>query len=108
MSRQSLERNTEQDKYLDAANKLRAQYGATDLQLNRHTKEFASYKYEDDIATEGDDISPKDPAIVAADVAAQIVRRSPSLDYLCSSNASPNADIPPEAQVPILGAERQR
>ncbi|RXW14976.1 hypothetical protein EST38_g10876 [Candolleomyces aberdarensis] len=72
MSRQSLERNTEQDKYLDAANKLRAQYEAADLQLSRHTKEFASYKYEDDIATEGDDVSPKDPAIVAADVAAQI------------------------------------
>ena len=65
---------SEQDKFLDAAAKLRAQYEAANLQLDRHMQDFANYKYDGEEFGEGEEIKPKDPAIVASDVAGQIVR----------------------------------
>ncbi|KAF6748117.1 hypothetical protein DFP72DRAFT_917577 [Ephemerocybe angulata] len=67
-----MEKTTEQDKFLDAAAKLRAQYEGANLQLDKHMQEFSTYKYDADEYGEGEEIQAKDPAIVASDVATQI------------------------------------
>lgn len=84
-----MERSAEQDQYLDAAAQLKAQYEAANLQLDHHMREFAKYKYDTDDFGDGDEMRPKDPAIVASDVAAQIVSLpSPQLSTTCSFLAS--------------------
>ncbi|KAG5642694.1 hypothetical protein DXG03_002322 [Asterophora parasitica] len=72
--RSSYSGTPEQEKLLKAAESLKAQSDSANLQLLRNVSDFKSWKLKanENGADDTDDLDPKDPAIVAADVAAQI------------------------------------
>ncbi|TFK25252.1 hypothetical protein FA15DRAFT_755909 [Coprinopsis marcescibilis] len=62
----------EQDPKLELAKKLNEQLEQADLRMDRHQKDFSTYRLEVDDLSDGEDQRLKDPAVVAADVAEQI------------------------------------
>jgi hypothetical protein len=74
ISRPSLEVQIEQGKAVQAAKALHARFKNVNLQLVNKVSELNSHKMDSDEELElGDDVKNKDPAIVAMDVAAQMV-----------------------------------
>lgn len=74
ISRPSLEVQIEQGKAVQAAKALHARFQNVNLQLVNKVSELNSYKMDFDEELElADDVKNKDPAIVAMDVAAQMV-----------------------------------
>jgi hypothetical protein len=65
--------HTELERSLNAAHSLRSTFQGANLQLLKNISEFSSYKFDSDDGLNSEDIEPKDPAIVASDVVAQIV-----------------------------------
>lgn len=63
----------EQSQNVQAAKKLEAQFNALDIQLVKKVQELSEHRTEDDEDINDEDGMNKDPAIVAMDVAAQIV-----------------------------------
>lgn len=74
ISRPSLEIQAEQDKLLEAAKSLKDRLEGSNLQLVTNVAEFNSHKLDSDDVMDSEETENKDPAIVAADVAAQTVR----------------------------------
>ncbi|EAU89178.1 hypothetical protein CC1G_08585 [Coprinopsis cinerea okayama7 len=70
-TRTSLEAQ-EQDKRLESAKRLQLQLEQADLRLEKHNKDFSTYRLQTDDLEDGEDLSLKDPAIVATDVSEQI------------------------------------
>ncbi|RDB30645.1 hypothetical protein Hypma_005762 [Hypsizygus marmoreus] len=62
----------EQEKTLAAAQNLSSEIEKSNLKLLQNASAFKSWKLDTDEASDSDEIEAKDPAIVAADVAAQI------------------------------------
>ena len=74
ISRPSLEVQIEQGKAVQAAKALHARFQNVNLQLVNKVSELNSYKMDSDEELEyADDVKNKDPAIVAMDMAAQMV-----------------------------------
>ena len=74
ISRPSLEVQIEQGKAVRAAKALHANFQNVNLQLVNKVSELNSYKMDSDEESDlADDVKNKDPAIVAMDVAAQMV-----------------------------------
>lgn len=74
VSRQSLEVQMEQGKAVQAAKALHAKFQNLNLQLVNKVSELNSHKMDSDEELESaDDVKNKDPAIVAMEVAAQMV-----------------------------------
>jgi len=74
ISRPSLEIQAEQEKRLEAAKSLKDKFEGANLQLVTNVAEFNSHKLDSNDGTESsEEFENKDPAIVAADVAAQTV-----------------------------------
>jgi len=66
----------EQEKALATAQHFTSRLAVADLQLLKHVTEFKTSKLDADDALDSEETEARDPAIVAADVAAQIVRLS--------------------------------
>ena len=64
----------EQEARLNAAQALHTNLGKANLDLIKHVADFHSNKFDPDDAEDTENIEPRDPAIVAADVGAQLVR----------------------------------
>lgn len=62
----------EEDVKLDAAQSLHARLDKANLHILRHIAEFNSCRFDLDEAEDTENIEPRDPAIVAADVGAQL------------------------------------
>ena len=74
ISRPSLEVQIEQGKAVQAAKALHARFQNVNLQLVNKVSELNSYKMDSDEELElADDVKNKDPAIVAMDMAAEMV-----------------------------------
>ena len=74
ISRPSLEVQIEQGKAVQAAKALHAKFQNVNLQLVNKVSELNSYKMDSDEELElADDVKNKDPAIVATEMAAQMV-----------------------------------
>lgn len=71
ISRPSLEIQAEQERRLEAAKRLKDKFEGTNLQLVTNVAEFNSHKLDSNDGTDSEEFENKDPAIVAADVAAQ-------------------------------------
>lgn len=72
-TRPSLELQVEQDRNLQAARALQSGLEKANLQLIRNVEEFNAHRLDADETVDSEDAENKDPGIVAADVAAQIV-----------------------------------
>lgn len=66
---------TEHGKAVQAAKALHTRFQNVNLQLVNNVSELNSHKMDSDEESESDDVKKKDPAIVAMDVAAQMVRQ---------------------------------
>ena len=64
----------DQEKTLATAQEFISRLAAADIQLLKHVTEFKTSKLDPDDALDSEETEARDPAIVAADVAAQIVR----------------------------------
>ena len=74
ISRPSLEVQIEQGKAVQAAKALHTRFQNVNLQFVNKVSELNSYKMDSDEELDlADDVKNKDPAIVAMDVAAQMV-----------------------------------
>ena len=74
ISRPSLEVQIEQGKAVQAAKALHTKFQNVNLQLVNKVSELNSYKMDSDEELDlADNVGHKDPAIVAMDVAAQMV-----------------------------------
>jgi hypothetical protein len=74
ISRPSLEVQIEQGKAVQAAKALHTRFQNVNLQLVNKVSELNSYKMDSDEELDlADDVRNKDPAIVAMDVATQMV-----------------------------------
>ena len=74
ISRPSLEMQIEQGKAVQAAKALHTRFQNVNLQLVNKVSELNSYKMDSDEELDlADEVKNKDPAIVAMDVAAQMV-----------------------------------
>ena len=77
ISRPSLELQIEQGKAVQAAKALHARFQSVNLQLVNKVSELNSHKMDSDEELElADGVKNKDPGIVAAEVAAQMVYHS--------------------------------
>lgn len=66
----------EQEKILNAAKALHVTLESSNLQIIHNVGEFNAHRLDSDEVSDTEDIELKDPAIVAADVVAQIVSHS--------------------------------
>ena len=64
----------EQEAKLNASKALHARLDKANLDLLKHVADFHSNKFDPDDAEDTENIEPRDPAIVATDVGAQLVR----------------------------------
>ena len=83
ISRPSLEIQAEQEKRLEAAKSLKDKWEGANLQLLTNVVEFNSHKLDSNDGTDSEEFENKDPAIVAADVAAQTVCLRESGMFMC-------------------------
>lgn len=98
----------EEDVKLDAAQSLHARLDKANLHILRHIAEFNSCRFDLDEAEDTENIEPRDPAIVAADVGAQLVCPEQAHDYLVPLILMQSLTVIfAETQVPISRAERQ-
>ncbi len=74
MARTSLELNIEHGPNVEAARALQTRLDSSDLHLVKKVMELNSHAMEGEDVLDGDDVENRDPAIVAMDVASQIVR----------------------------------
>ena len=97
----------EQEEKLNAAQALHTRLDKANLDLLKHVADFHSNKFDPDDAEDVENIEPRDPAIVAANVGAQVVRVLNTLKACVVLITFVHLTvIPTKAQVPVSGAKR--
>jgi hypothetical protein len=96
----------EQEAKLNAAHALHARLDKSNLHLLQHIADFNSSNFDPDEAEDTENIEPRDPAIVAADVGAQLVCVEQTLDRVVPFISVHLTVIFAETQIPVSRAER--
>jgi len=95
----------EQEAKLDTAQSLHTRLDKANLHILRYAAEFKSNRFDSNELEDTENIEPRDPAIVAADVGAQLVGLERPPYRVVPLTSVHSAVILAETQIPVSGAE---